>query len=38
MSNQVFIHPTTLLPGELEYNKGYGARMAELNKKFKDIE
>jgi fructose 1,6-bisphosphate aldolase/phosphatase len=35
--NQGFIHPATLVPEELEYNKGYEARMAKLNKKFKDI-
>jgi len=38
MRNQGFIHPATLVPDELEYNKGYEARMAELNKKFKDTE
>src|SRR5215831_5385245 len=37
MRNQGFIHPATLVPEELEYNKGYEARMAKLNKKFKDI-
>jgi len=36
--NQGFIHPATLVPEELEYNKGYEARMAKLNKKFKDID
>ena len=36
--NQGFIHPATLVPDELEYNKGYEARMAKLNKKFKDID
>src|SRR5919199_4538033 len=35
--NQGFIHPATLVPDELEYNKGYEARMAKLNEKFKDI-
>jgi fructose 1,6-bisphosphate aldolase/phosphatase len=35
--NQGFIHPATLVPEELEYNKGYEARMAKLNKKFRDI-
>jgi fructose 1,6-bisphosphate aldolase/phosphatase len=30
MRNQVFIHPATLVPDELEYNKGYEAMMAEL--------
>lgn len=37
MRNQGFIHPATLVPDELEYNKGYEKRMAELNKKFKDM-
>ncbi len=32
---QGFIHPATLVPEELEYNKGYEARMAKLNEKFK---
>ena len=32
---QGFIHPATLVPDELEYNKGYEARMAKLNEKFK---
>jgi fructose 1,6-bisphosphate aldolase/phosphatase len=27
-----------LVPDELEYNKGYEARMKKLNQKFKDIE
>jgi fructose 1,6-bisphosphate aldolase/phosphatase len=38
MRNQGFIHPATLVPKELEYNKGYEARMAKLNEKFKDLE
>lgn len=38
MRNQGFIHPATLVPEELEYNKGYKARMAKLNTKFKDVE
>lgn len=38
MRNQGFVHPATLVPDELEYNKGYEARMAELNKKFNDTE
>jgi fructose 1,6-bisphosphate aldolase/phosphatase len=38
MRNQGFIHLATLVPDELEYNKSYEARMAELNKKFKDTE
>jgi fructose 1,6-bisphosphate aldolase/phosphatase len=37
MRNQGFIHPATLVPDELEYNKGYEARMKKLNEKFKDI-
>src|SRR5919197_6080580 len=35
--NQGFIHPATLVPEELEYNKGYEARMSKLNQKFKDM-
>jgi fructose 1,6-bisphosphate aldolase/phosphatase len=38
MRNQGFIHPATLVPDELEYNKGYEARMSKLESKFKDIE
>ncbi|HYJ02997.1 MAG TPA: fructose-1,6-bisphosphatase [Nitrososphaeraceae archaeon] len=34
MRNQGFIHPATLVPDELEYNKGYEARMDKLNQKF----
>ncbi|PWU82465.1 MAG: fructose 1,6-bisphosphatase [Candidatus Nitrosopolaris wilkensis] len=37
MRNQGFIHPATLVPEELEYNKGYEARMDKLNRKFKDV-
>ena len=37
MRNQGFIHPATLVPDELEYNKGYEARMKKLNEKFNDI-
>ena len=37
LRNQGFIHPATLVPDELEYNKGYEARMAKLEEKFKDI-
>lgn len=37
MRNQGFIHPATLVPEELEYNKGYEARMMKLNEKFRDI-
>ena len=36
VQNQGSIHPD-FGAGELEYNKGYEARMAKLNKKFKDI-
>jgi fructose 1,6-bisphosphate aldolase/phosphatase len=36
MRNQGFIHPATLIPEELEYNKGYEARLAKLNEKFVD--
>lgn len=38
MRNQGFIHPATLVPDELEYNKGYEARMAKLASKFKNID
>jgi fructose 1,6-bisphosphate aldolase/phosphatase len=38
MRNQGFIHPATLVPDELEYNKGYEARMKKLGEKFVDIE
>jgi fructose 1,6-bisphosphate aldolase/phosphatase len=38
MRNQGFIHPATLVPDELEYNKGYEARMSKLQRKFKDLE
>ena len=38
MRNQGFIHPATLIPEELEYNKGYQARMSKLESKFRDIE
>lgn len=38
MRNQGFIHPATLVPDELEYNKGYEARMSKLNEKFKVLE
>lgn len=36
MRKQGFIHPATLVPEELEYNKGYQARMNKLNEKFKE--
>lgn len=36
MRSQGFIHPATLIPEELEYNKGYEARIAKLTEKFKD--
>ncbi|RMF31322.1 MAG: fructose 1,6-bisphosphatase [Candidatus Nitrosothermus koennekii] len=35
MRAQGFIHPATLVPEELEYNKGYEARMKKLEEKFK---
>ncbi len=38
MRNQGFIHPATLVPDELEYNKGYEARMAKLATKFRDMD
>src|SRR5919107_1943981 len=38
MRNQGFIHPATLVPEELEYNKGYEARMSKLNEKFRDMD
>jgi fructose 1,6-bisphosphate aldolase/phosphatase len=38
MRNQGFIHPATLVPEELEYNKGYQARIDKLNEKFKAAE
>ncbi|MFL6474419.1 MAG: fructose-1,6-bisphosphate aldolase/phosphatase [Nitrososphaera sp.] len=38
MRNQGFIHPATLVPDELEYNKGYEARMSKLQSKFKDLD
>jgi fructose 1,6-bisphosphate aldolase/phosphatase len=38
MRNQGFIHPATLIPEELEYNKGYEARMDKLKTKFRDME
>ena len=34
MRNQGFIHPATLIPEELEYNKGYEARIKKLSEKF----
>jgi fructose 1,6-bisphosphate aldolase/phosphatase len=34
MRNQGFVHPATLVPEELEYNKGYEARMKKLELKF----
>lgn len=33
---QGFIHPATLIPGELEYNKGYQNVMKKLNDKFRE--
>ena len=38
MRNQGFIHPATLVPDELEYNKGYEARMSKLQSKFRNLE
>jgi fructose 1,6-bisphosphate aldolase/phosphatase len=38
MRNQGFIHPATLIPDELEYQKGYNARMDKLKSRFKDLE
>jgi fructose 1,6-bisphosphate aldolase/phosphatase len=38
MRNQGFIHPATLIPEELEYNKGYEARMKKLESKFRDMD
>jgi len=38
MRNQGFIHPATLVPDELEYNKGYEARMSKLESKFRNLE
>ncbi|HXG06935.1 MAG TPA: fructose-1,6-bisphosphate aldolase/phosphatase [Nitrososphaera sp.] len=38
MRTQGFIHPATLVPDELEYNKGYEARMSKLQSKFRDLE
>lgn len=38
MRNQGFIHPATLIPEELEYNKGYQARMQKLESRFKSEE
>ncbi|KJR97319.1 MAG: dihydroorotate dehydrogenase [Desulfobulbaceae bacterium BRH_c16a] len=35
MRAQGFIHPATLIPHELEYNKGYKSVMAQLETKFK---
>ena len=37
MYNQGFIHPATLAPEELSYNKGYKVNVNKLNEKFKDI-
>jgi fructose 1,6-bisphosphate aldolase/phosphatase len=34
MREQGFVHPATLIPEELEYNKGYEAMMAEVSKRF----
>ena len=37
MRNQGFIHPSTLVPEELEYSKRYEARINKLNKKFRPM-
>jgi fructose 1,6-bisphosphate aldolase/phosphatase len=37
MRSQGFIHPATLVPEELEYNKGYHTRISKLKEKFKDV-
>ncbi|WP_415281729.1 fructose-1,6-bisphosphate aldolase/phosphatase [Candidatus Nitrososphaera sp. FF02] len=37
MRKQGFIHPATLIPEELEYQKGYQARMSKLESKFRDL-
>jgi fructose 1,6-bisphosphate aldolase/phosphatase len=37
MRSQGFIHPATLVPEELEYNKGYHARMSKLKERFHEI-
>lgn len=37
MRSQGFIHPAALVPEELEYNKGYHARMSKLTVRFHDI-
>jgi len=35
MREQGFVHPATLIPEELEYNKGYQSIMDEVKKRFK---
>ncbi len=35
MREQGFVHPATLIPEELEYNKGYQAIMGEVKKRFR---
>lgn len=35
MREQGFVHPATLIPEELEYNKGYQAIMSEVKNRFK---
>ena len=37
MRNQGFIHPATLVPDEVEYNKRLRSKDEEVNEKFKDI-
>jgi fructose 1,6-bisphosphate aldolase/phosphatase len=34
MREQGFVHPATLVPEELEYNKGYQSIMEEVRKRF----
>jgi len=34
MREQGFVHPATLIPEELEYNKGYESIMSEARKRF----
>ncbi len=35
MREQGFVHPATLIPEELEYNKGYEAMMSDVRKRFR---
>jgi fructose 1,6-bisphosphate aldolase/phosphatase len=34
MREQGFVHPATLIPEELEYNKGYESIMSQARKRF----